>query len=224
MLNHYVLQAVVTNHLVVRGSYRSLSLVIYGNTAEDLGEFNIEFDDTSLTNIVSSVEGKLEDLPLPLRSTNVRSEEFIPLRVLSPPGSLFDLTVEVKQLLQLVMKILEQARPGDAMDKVVNAIATAVSICSSCISSNTADNQKFSSHVRSEDSKEFRHAIIEARNQLLELYELPQDESENRSSLASSLSVLLESDNDLANSMQLVEMFCKYFHFEIKSSKFLKVW
>ncbi|KAF7851934.1 hypothetical protein BT93_L1646 [Corymbia citriodora subsp. variegata] len=40
-------EAVVTNHLVVRGSYRSLSLVIYGNTAEDLGQYNIEFDDSS---------------------------------------------------------------------------------------------------------------------------------------------------------------------------------
>ncbi|KAL6273237.1 hypothetical protein ACE6H2_023929 [Prunus campanulata] len=48
--------------------YRSLR-VIYGNTAEDLGQFNIEFDDSSITNLVSSAVGKLEDLPLALHST-----------------------------------------------------------------------------------------------------------------------------------------------------------
>lgn len=37
-------QAIVTSHLVVRGSYHSLSLVIYGNRVEDLGQLNIEFD------------------------------------------------------------------------------------------------------------------------------------------------------------------------------------
>ncbi|KAI7728685.1 hypothetical protein M8C21_019056 [Ambrosia artemisiifolia] len=47
-------EAIVTSHLVVRGSYRSLSLVIYGNTGEDLGQFNIEVDlDSSLTNTMS---------------------------------------------------------------------------------------------------------------------------------------------------------------------------
>lgn len=39
-----LLHAVVTNHLVVSGSYCSFSLVIYGNTAEDLGQLSIEVD------------------------------------------------------------------------------------------------------------------------------------------------------------------------------------
>ncbi|KAI9122390.1 hypothetical protein K1719_007079 [Acacia pycnantha] len=70
-------EAVVTSHLVVRGSYRSLSLVVYGHTAEDLGQFNIEFDDSALTDLVDSSEGRLEDLPLALNSANATIEDSI---------------------------------------------------------------------------------------------------------------------------------------------------
>lgn len=69
--NMLEVEAVVTNHLLVRGTYRSLSLVVYGNTAEDLGQCNIELDvDNSLANFVSTSLAKLEDLPPLLCSRN----------------------------------------------------------------------------------------------------------------------------------------------------------
>ncbi|KAL7198099.1 hypothetical protein ACSBR2_020590 [Camellia fascicularis] len=51
------------------GSYCSFSLVIYGNTAEDLGQLSIEVDLVgSLTDTIFSVVGKLEGLPPALQS------------------------------------------------------------------------------------------------------------------------------------------------------------
>ncbi|XP_019096325.1 PREDICTED: uncharacterized protein LOC104767343 [Camelina sativa] len=68
-------EAVVTNHLVVRGSYRSLSLIVYGNIVKDLGQYNIILEGRSVTDIVSSTEGNLEDLPLVLHS--LESETYL---------------------------------------------------------------------------------------------------------------------------------------------------
>ncbi|KAL7198100.1 hypothetical protein ACSBR2_020590 [Camellia fascicularis] len=49
--------------------YCSFSLVIYGNTAEDLGQLSIEVDLVgSLTDTIFSVVGKLEGLPPALQS------------------------------------------------------------------------------------------------------------------------------------------------------------
>ena len=211
------LQAVVTNHLVVRGSYRSLSLVIYGNTAEDLGQFNIEFDDSSLTNLVSSADGKLEDLPLPLRTFNRTFEESLSfLNVLSLP----DISVEVKQLLQLMLKILELPNLGYAVHKVGSTVALAASSLITFDLDSNAINQKHLTSGRKKDSKELDHRTSEARKELLELYEVLQCKSMNGSSESLAECSFMESDADLASSKQLVEMLLPYFLFKRSSSGF----
>ncbi|XVE96282.1 hypothetical protein REPUB_Repub02eG0207600 [Reevesia pubescens] len=214
-------EAVVTNHLVVRGSYRSLSLVIYGNTAEDLGQFNIEFDDSSLTNLVTSAEGKLEDLPLPLRTFNWTFEESLSsLNVLSLPVFTLDLSVEVKQLLQLMLKIFELPNLGSEVHKVVSSVALAASSLITFDLDSNAINQKHLMSGRNKDFKELNHDISEARKELLELYEALQCKSMNGSSESLTECNFMESDADLASSKQLVEMFSSYFHFNRSSSSF----
>lgn len=195
-------EAVVTNHLVVRGSYRSLSLVIYGNTAEDLGQFNIEFDDSSITNLVSSAEGKLEDLPLALHSTNLTIEESISaLNTLSLPVTALDLSIEVKQLLQLMLKVCELPNLGDALHKLVSTVVSAATSYVTC------------SWGRSIDCEELHNVLSEARTDLIELYKSFKEESWNASAESLEDCEFFDPDADLATSKQLVGFLSQYFCF-----------
>lgn len=201
--NHIFLQAVVTNHLVVRGSYRSLSLVIYGNTAEDLGQFNIEFDDSSITNLVSSAEGKLEDLPLALHSTNLTIEESLSaLNTLSLPVTASDLSIEVKQLLQLMLKICELPNLGDALQKVVSTVVSAATCYVTC------------SWGRSSDCEELHKVLIEARTELIQLYKSFKEESGNASAESLEDCDFFVSETDLVTSKQLADWLSRYFFFD----------
>ncbi|XP_004305581.1 PREDICTED: uncharacterized protein LOC101301607 [Fragaria vesca subsp. vesca] len=196
-------EAVVTNHLVVRGSYRSLSLVIYGNTAEDLGQFNIEFDDSSITNLVSSAEGKLEDLPLALHSTNLTIEESLSaLNTLSLPVTASDLSIEVKQLLQLMLKICELPNLGDALQKVVSTVVSAATCYVTC------------SWGRSSDCEELHKVLIEARTELIQLYKSFKEESGNASAESLEDCDIFVSETDLVTSKQLADWLSRYFFFD----------
>ena len=196
-------------------------MVIYGNTAEDLGQFNIGFDDNSLTNIVSSADGKLEDLPLPLRTFNRTFEESLSsLNVLSLPLVTVDISVEVKQLLQLMLNILELPNLGYAVHKVVSTVALAASSLITFDLDSNAINQKHLTSGRKKDFKELDHRISEARKELLELYEVLQCKSMNGSSESLAECSFMESDADLASSKQLVEMLSPYFLFNRSSSGF----
>ncbi|KAG5253008.1 Dof zinc finger protein [Salix suchowensis] len=209
-------EAVVTNHLVVRGSYRSLSLVIYGNTAEDLGQFNIEFDDSSLTNLVSSAEGKLEDLPLAFHSTNRTIEDSLSsLNVLSLPVAASHISAEVKQFLQLILKLLELPNLSDSVHRVLSTVVKAVcSFVTRDLCCETV-NQKHIKMCGSKNFEELQHVINEARNELLQvLGQGPGDESAGL--LVDCM--FLESEADLATSKQLVDMLSRYFCFERNST------
>ncbi|XP_010247298.1 PREDICTED: uncharacterized protein LOC104590359 [Nelumbo nucifera] len=216
-------EAVVTNHLVVRGSYRSLTLVIYGNTAEDLGQFNIEFDlDSSLANQVClPSEGKLEDLPPALHSNKLSFEETIfSLKSLSLPVAELDLSIEMKQFIQLVLKIFELSDSGDGINKVVNTVVSSVSSYAS--SRNGAavcwsQYKKSSSVHRKEES---HRVLIDAKSELLEVYKLLQHESGNLSVEASGEGLVLDFAADLATSELLSEVFNKHLCMKMKYATF----
>ncbi|GFZ09233.1 embryo defective 2016 [Actinidia rufa] len=208
---------VVTNHLVVRGSYRSLSLVVYGNTAEDLGQFNIEVDlDSSLTNTVFSAEGKLEDLPPALRPINLTIEELISSpKALSLEVVASDISVEIKQLFDLTFKILQLSNHGDAIDKAISSIVSAAS--SHAVHSRyfSAISQKQSSEGKSRKFEGQSHSdIIESRNELFDIYNGLQHKSGNLSSETLADSIFLESEAELATSKQLMDILSKHFHFD----------
>ncbi|KAL1211757.1 virilizer-like protein [Cardamine amara subsp. amara] len=121
-------EAVVTNHLVVRGSYRSLSLIVYGNIVKDLGQYNIILEGRSVTDIVSSTDGNLEDLPLVLHSVNRTIEECLSsLDIVSLPLAAVDVPVEVKRLLQLLLKVFDQLATNDVVNKFVDTVVSGVS-------------------------------------------------------------------------------------------------
>jgi len=211
-------QAVVTSHLVVRGSYRSLSLVIYGNTAEDLGQFNIDIDDNALTDLVDSTEGKLEDLPPALHSTNFTIRDSrSSLSVLSIPVPATSISLEVNLFLQLMLKVLEFSDLGEAGHKIVNTVVPAIS---SYISSDLCESisGRYEMRKRSENLEELHSAVNEARNELLEVYKVLHKKSRSESSECSSEGTYLEMDVEMLDSKTLVDMFNQYFQFRIHSS------
>ncbi|KAM7261999.1 hypothetical protein ACFE04_021076 [Oxalis oulophora] len=197
-------EALLTNHLVLRGSYRTLTLVIYGNTAEDLGQFNIELADTSLGNLVSSTqeqeEGKLEDLPLALHSLNHTIHQTLSsLKILSPPLSFSDLPLHLRKLLHLIFKILDFPNTESSLDKVINAlVSTASSYVRRDLISTNQDEQLPDEAVKEE---------------LLQLYQSLHHELDNELLDCS----FLDSDADLPSSKQLVDMLSPYFCFNESS-------
>lgn len=209
-------EAVVTNHLVVRGSYRSLSLVIYGNTAEDLGQYNIEFDlDSSLTNVVCSSEGKLDDLPPALHSKNLTIEESISsLKALSLPVAASDISIEIKQFLQLMFKILELTNLGDAVHKVLDTVVSAASSYSAHDLHYAAVNQKKFTQSTNNSNEESHFVLDAAKKELLDLYKTLQDESGNSSVELLEECSFLESEIDLASSKELMDMLIQHFLFK----------
>ncbi|KAI8562895.1 hypothetical protein RHMOL_Rhmol03G0070900 [Rhododendron molle] len=216
-------EAVVTNHVVVRGSYRSLTLVIYGNTAEDLGQFNIEVDlDSTLTNTVSCIEGKLEDLPPALHPINVTIEDLIFMpKALSLEVPASDISVEVKQLLDLTFKVLQLSNRGDVIDKVISMIVSAASSCATHSCYCPAMSQKQSLVGKSRNYEGQSHfGYTEARNELFDIYNSLHHESGKLSSESLGDSMLFEYEADLATSKQLMDILQKYIHFDGASGIF----
>lgn len=221
----HVMQAVVTSHLVVRGSYRSLTLVVYGNTAEDLGQFNIEFDlDNSLVKLVSSPsEEKLEDLPPAFYSTNLSFGESISTLVsLSLPPPEFDVSKEIKEFLHLTLRICQISGHEETVCKLVNYVVSAVAPCISCDTCGIV-NLNTSKMVKLDIGRKEEHVInvlAQARTELLALHRCHQSELRSKKTELIEEEILMESE-DLLTSEQLVFMYnqCSIF----KDNKHLSI-
>ncbi|XP_057830366.2 protein virilizer homolog isoform X1 [Cryptomeria japonica] len=167
-------QPVVTNHLVIRGSYRTLTLVVYGNTAEELGQFSVEFDlDNSLANLVRShAEGKIEDLPLALQSFKPTFEESISsvkrlhLNIKPQPS------IEVKEILNLGIKILQTCVDETSAQTLTGSLLLAVSPYLlhefSAVAGNDKHNDIMQYNVKSH--RQFSTNLVKVKIELLDLY------------------------------------------------------
>lgn len=190
--------------MVVRGSYRSLSLVIYGNTGEDLGQFNLEVDlDTSLTNTVSIVEGDLEDLPPALNPAKSAIEEPISsLKSLTFKPIASDISVDMKQFLQLSFKILEIPNTReDALNTVFNSLVSAAVMYSTQTLQLASTSQ-----LREVDHEESSFDFSQARKDLLDICHTLLTTSS-----VSPENLTLESEGDLVTSKQLVDTLRQHF-------------
>ncbi|XP_076952954.1 protein virilizer homolog [Bidens hawaiensis] len=219
-----VVEAIATSHLVVRGSYRSLSLVIYGNTGEDLGQFNIDVDfDSSLTNTVATVEGNLDDLPPALNPINSTIEEPISLlKSLTLKPIAKDILVEIRQFLQISFKILEMPNAGyDALNTVVNSLVSAATMYS------TQSLQCASRDHELVDREDSFFDISQARKELLDIFNSLLTENMTDD-------IFLESEGDLVNSKQLVDILTQHYNnlsncesvvaAQLSQSKIFMVW
>lgn len=205
----------VTNHLVVRGSYRSLSMVIYGNTAEDLGQFNIEVDlDSSLTDSVCAVEGNLEDLPPAFHPTMLTIKELVsPLKILSQAVVISDVPLELRKFLLLVFKILDSQNLGVAADKVISSLLSVTSTYGiPCSSHKTIDPKQLGIDglISGGDAN---HSLSEAEKELLDLYKRFQNQSGDPSAESSGECLFLESEEGVPTSKELMDTLHRHFDF-----------
>lgn len=216
-------EAVITNHLVVRGCYRSLTLIIYGNTAEDLGQFNIGLDlDNSLVSVVPSPsEGQLEDLPPALLSDKLTFEESIlSTKCLSLPIPDLDLSSEMKNFLRLTFDTCQMSYDADIMHKVARSVVSA--ICSyvtsdyHCMIFNGDPLKHSYSADREKDSQKLVSCLADARNELLQLYKSLQVLPRNEQLMAAD--VIIEPDADMVSSQLLVDMLFRCFPFLLKAT------
>lgn len=205
-------EAVVTNHLVVRGSYRSLSLVVYGNTAEDLGQYNVEFDlDSSLANLVSSSEAKLEDLPPLLHSRIPKFEESISfLKALPSVLPAIDISVDIRQFMQLIFKILDTS-DFDVLGKDVMTLVTAAAATffTSDLASTGITLQQLNLGGIANVEKP-HHVFIEAKRNLLDFCKKHMETGCTYGDFLEECS-FLESEADLTTSKDLVDMLFQHF-------------
>ncbi|CAN6292909.1 unnamed protein product [Urochloa humidicola] len=170
-------EAIVTNHLVLRGTYRSLTLVIYGNTAEDLGQFNIELGlDHSLANVVSSPsEGKLEDLPPALYSSKLSFEESLSsLKPLNFQATDVDLSIDAKKVLHLTLKMYQMSAVENLIPNLRSAVISAISKYVTASTNHilhTWNQDLANAFTKSDsDSQETNKILTEAGSELSEIW------------------------------------------------------
>ncbi|CAN4087886.1 unnamed protein product [Withania somnifera] len=208
-------EAIVTNHLVVRGSYRNLSLVVYGNTTADLGQFNIDVDlDGSLANTVSVVEGDLEDLPPALRPNNMSTEQILSsLKSLSLKNVPQEIPLELRQLLQLIVKMLESPKFGLMKNKVLTSLLSVASVYATpCIPSIATMHEQLGLD-KLVYSKEGQLAIAEVKKELLEMYNSFIFQPSDQSTEFATDAILVESEIEIAAPKQLLDSLSHYFKF-----------
>ncbi|XP_055825859.1 protein virilizer homolog isoform X2 [Solanum dulcamara] len=208
-------EAIVTNHLVVRGSYRSLTLVVYGNTIEDLGQFNIDVDlDGSLANTVSVVEGDLEDLPPALRPNNLSTEQTLSsLKSLSLKSIPQAISLELRQLLQLILRMLESPKFGLMKNKVLTSLLSVASIYATpCFPSITTMHEQLGLD-KLVYNQEIQLAIAEAKNELLEMHNSFIFQPGDHSTEFVTDAMLIESEIETAAPKQLLDSLSHYFKF-----------
>lgn len=210
------LQAIVTNHLVLRGTYRSLTLVIYGNTAEDLGQFNIELGlDHSLANVVSSPsEGKLEDLPPALHSSKLSFEESLSsLKPLIFQTTDVDLSIEAKKVLYLALKMYGMSDVENLIPNLRSAVLSAISKYVTASTSHilhTSSQDSANTFTKSDfDSQEINKILAEAGNELSEIWKNVHAVAD--SNLFDDNGFTIGVDEDLPTTKILIELFNQCF-------------
>lgn len=202
----------VTNLLVVRGTYRSLSLVIYGNTAEDLGQFNIEVDlDSSLTKTVSVVEGSLEDLPFALQKTKPTEKLICPLNALSLDLVAPNIPIEIKHLLHLTFKILELPNLGDTIKTAVNTIVSAASNHATHSLRYLINGVNKCAESRFEKNDRCKCDFTETMKELVYIYNSAEHASGNATPEFLQGAGLSEFEAEPVSSKQLMDTFSEYF-------------
>lgn len=176
---------------------------------KDLGQYNIILEGRSVTDIVSSTDGNLEDLPLVLHSVNRTIEECLSsLDIVSLPLAAVDVPVEVKRLLQLLLKVFDQLAANDVVNKFVDTVVSGVS---SYVTDNVdyfLKNKNCPAVASSLDSRFFHDIIDKVKKDILDLNEIQE------SDVPLGAFSFLESETYLATSQQLVDMLSPYIQFE----------
>jgi hypothetical protein len=128
---HLLEQAAVTDHLVIRGSYRALTLVVYGNSVKELGQYNFDHEiDNTLSDAILLPEAvfKPEDLPEALQDdASCRSKVITPLEHLQLAREDSEQSEVIHHLLSLAIQVTNAGVDRQISGKVFDVLVSAVS-------------------------------------------------------------------------------------------------
>lgn len=189
-------------------------MVIYGNTAEDLGQFNIEVDlDSSLTDTVSAVEGNLEDLPPAFHSNMLTIKELVSsLKIFSHSLVELDAPPILRKFLLLVYKILGSQNSAVAADKVISSLLSVNSTYGApCSSLRTIDSEQLEINGLI-SCRGAMHALTEAEKELLDLYKRLHIQSGDPSEFSGEC-LFLEFEEGVPTSKELMDTLHQHFDF-----------
>lgn len=185
-----VLQVAVTDHLVLRGTYDSLTLVVYGNLASQIGQVGVdgnqgsEFPDL----LLSEASCRFEDLPEALRPQRTKVDTpFGPCNYLH----LFKTEKDTAELIQKVLELAGQTGRASldtkSLHKVVKSLVSAAASLhnSECRLPNVACFDfwpAFSKPTSGEESEQKKELslLLDAKQELCELLGLQQDKEEDK--------------------------------------------
>ncbi|CAM6106109.1 unnamed protein product [Calypogeia fissa] len=184
-------QVAVTDHLVLRGTYDSLTLVVYGNLASQIGQAGIDRNlGSELPDLLpSEVSCRFEDLPEALHPQRAKvGTPFGPLKYLH----LVKVEKENAELIQKVLQLAGQTGRASfnskSLHKVVKSLVSAAA--SLHISESRLPNvacfdfwPAFSKPSSSEESEQKKglSLLLDAKKDLCELLGLPQEKEEDKS-------------------------------------------
>jgi len=192
-------------------------MVIYGNTAEDLGQFNIEVDlDSSLTDTVSAVEGNLEDLPPAFHSNMLTIKELVStMKIFSQALFELDVPLELRKYIKLVLKILDAQIPA-AADKSISSLVSVISnYVAPCLSRGIKSKLwEINGLINGGGANQ---AFTEAEKELLDLYKRHQNQSWYPSAESSGECSFNEFEEGVPSSKELMDILHQHFDFHISA-------
>ncbi|KAH7429242.1 hypothetical protein KP509_09G038400 [Ceratopteris richardii] len=168
-------QAAVTDHLVIRGSYRALSLVVYGNSVKELGQFNFDHEiDNTLSDAIIPPEAVFqpEDLPEALQDDLVcQSKVVTPLRNLR----LIHEDVEISEAIHQLLSMSFQLTRLDATCVMTGKVFEIVLAAASAVLSEHGIESELpqmisSSKTHYEDKRVQNNNILQARDEMQLIY------------------------------------------------------
>lgn len=181
----------MTDHLVLRGTYDSITLVVYGNLASNIGQVRLDSDvDSRLSDVLpSEISCRFEDLPEALHPQRAKvGATFGPLKHLQ----LLQTHEENARIIQKVLQLAGQAGRASldvkSLHKVVKSLVSAAA--SLHVSESRLPNgaffdfwPAFSKPTAGEDPEQKKGLglLLDAKKELCEVLGLPQEKEDDKS-------------------------------------------
>ncbi|BFI24303.1 protein MpVIR [Marchantia polymorpha subsp. ruderalis] len=178
-------QVAVTDHIVIRGTYDSLTMILYGNSSIDIGQLsgNHDLESALPSSSLDDASYRLEDLP---EALHPRKEKLCPITSLQHLHLVYndqEQILLVRQLLQLLEHIGGASTDPLTMNKLVKILVSAVTSLqvsetrfSASPSFTSWPSSANMAGLEVQETMKVPQGLLEAKRELQEL----QDELKNR--------------------------------------------
>ncbi|KAL3700291.1 hypothetical protein R1sor_018313 [Riccia sorocarpa] len=171
-------QLAVTDHLVIRGTYDALTMVVYGNSSIDIGQLSKNHDLGSALEdaLTAEVSCRTEDLPEALQPQKQKLWSFTSLQHLLLVRDDQGIKSLVRQLLRLAEQVGSLSDDFSTINRLVKVLVSAVT--SLQVSAARSSYANVVAHERKEASK-LPQGLLDARCDLENLRNELQDLQQN---------------------------------------------